>query len=243
MTGLPGEEGISPRTIKELFDSIERRSARFSTSVSASMLELYRNDLVDLLSKGVPVAEKQKLRVRQDKTGVVQVEGATVEECTSVAELKELLERGTKARAVAATLMNAESSRSHLILSINIESINKITGDRLRGKILLVDLAGSERLKKSGTTGNELKESIEINKSLTALGDVIEGLTKGNQLVPYRNHKLTELMQDVIGGSAKTIMFVNCSPSSGNVDETMQTLKYATRAKKITNRVKKMEAA
>jgi len=242
MTGVPNDEGISPRTIKELFASIESRSARFKTTVAASMLELYRADLVDLLSKGVPVAEKQKLKVRMDKSGVVQVEGAIVEPCKNADELQELLDRGTGARAVAATLMNAESSRSHLILSIFIESTNKKTGDVLRGKIMLVDLAGSERVKKSGTSGNELKESIEINKSLTALGDVIEGLTKNAAVVPYRNHKLTELMQDVIGGSAKTLMFVNCSPATSNLEETLQTLKYATRAKKIVNKIKKMDA-
>merc|ERR1719157_466796 len=112
--------------------------------------------------------------------------------------------------------MNSESSRSHLVLIIRIISVNKETKQQLRGKLLIVDLAGSERLSKSQVTGDGAKEAIEINKSLTALGDVIEGLTKNAKQIPYRNHKLTMVMQDSIGGSAKTLMFVNCSPAASN---------------------------
>merc|ERR1719373_836387 len=135
--------------------------------------------------------------------------------------------------------MNSESSRSHLVLIITIVSVNKETKSQLRGKILICDLAGSERLKKSMATAEKQKEAIEINKSLTALGDVIEALTQRHKQVPYRNHKLTQLMQDSLGGTAKTLMFVNCSPASSNLDETLMSLKYATRAKKITNTTKK----
>merc|ERR1719162_2442798 len=102
---------------------------------------------------------------------------------------------------------------------VQIVSVNKETGDQLKGKMLIVDLAGSERLGKSQTTGDAQKESIEINKSLTALGDVIESLTKGHKQIPYRNNKLTQVMQDSIGGTAKTLMFVNCSPAQSNMDE------------------------
>merc|ERR1712224_401966 len=112
-------------------------------------------------------------------------------------------------------------------------------GEKLKGKILLCDLAGSERLKKSEVSGEAQKEAIEINKSLTALGDVIEALTKGKGQIPYRNHKLTQVMQDSLGGTAKTLMFVNCSPASSNYDESVMSLKYATRAKKVTNDVRK----
>merc|ERR1719436_538397 len=135
--------------------------------------------------------------------------------------------------------MNSESSRSHLILVIKIVSVNRETRDMTKGKILMVDLAGSERLKKSEVTGDMQKEAIEINKSLTALGDVIESLTKNQKSIPHRNHKLTQLLQDSLGGTAKTLMFVNCSPASSNVDETVMSLKYATRAKKITNNTRK----
>merc|ERR1719446_1400169 len=105
----------------------------------------------------------------------------------------------------------------------------------------MCDLAGSERLKKSDVSGDMAKEAIEINKSLTALGDVIEALTKKQNQIPYRNHKLTQCMQDSLGGSSKTLMFVNCSPASSNVDETSNALKYATRAKKVTNTATKGE--
>merc|ERR1719343_1519627 len=132
--------------------------------------------------------------------------------------------------------MNSESSRSHLVMIIKIVSVNHETGDKLEGKILIVDLAGSERLKKAQTTAETQKEGIEINKSLTALGDVIEALTKNAKVVPYRNHKLTQLMQDALGGSSKTLMFVNCSPASSNEDETLMSLKYAARAKNIKNK-------
>merc|ERR1711862_729338 len=110
---------------------------------------------------------------------------------------------------------------------------------KMNGKILIVDLAGSERLKKSQVSDEGQKEAIEINKSLTALGDVIEALTQHRKQIPYRNHKLTQVMQDALGGSSKTLMFVNCSPAHSNADETVQTLKYATRAKKVANTITK----
>merc|ERR1712079_195521 len=239
MYGAPGDEGAAPRTIQEIFRVTKQNESRFNFTVMGSMLELYRNDLVDLLSKGNPGASKMKLNVRQEKSGMVVVEHLTEQECHSAEELSDLLERGSKQRTVAATAMNSESSRSHLVFLIKIVSVNKETKEQLQGKILICDLAGSERIKKSLVTEDMQKEAIEINKSLTALGDVIEGLTKGSKVVPYRNHKLTQLMQDSLGGSAKTLMFVNCSPSSSNLDETVMSLKYATRAKKITNTVQK----
>merc|ERR1719238_666672 len=122
---------------------------------------------------------------------------------------------------------------------VKIISVNKETKEQLRGKILMLDLAGSERLKKSQVTACMQKEAIEINKSLTALGDVIEALAKNTKHIPYRNHKLTQLMQDSLGGNAKTLMFVNCSPALSNSDETNSALSYAARAKMITNKVEK----
>jgi len=234
MYGAPGAEGTAPRTIQEVYRVIEQGRSRFSYTVMASMLELYRNDLVDLLNKGASGA-KSKLNLRTQKSGGVLVENLSEEECASAEDLTALLERGSAQRAVCATAMNSESSRSHLVLSISIVSVNKETKERLRGKILICDLAGSERLKKSQVSDEQQKEAIEINKSLTALGDVVEALTKGEKVIPYRNHKLTQLMQDSLGGTAKTLMFVNCSPAASNTDETVMSLKYATRAKKITS--------
>jgi len=243
MAGVPGQLGVSPRTIREVFDVIQRGKDRFEYTVMGSMLELYKTELVDLLVKGNPAATKAKLQIRLDKTGNVTVEHLTEEEVHCVEDLDALVERGTSARAVAATAMNSESSRSHLVMIVKIVSFNKQTKEKLQGKMLIVDLAGSERLKKSMTSDNAQKESIEINKSLTALGDVIEALTKHQKSIPHRNHKLTQLMQDALGGTAKTLMFVNCSPANSNFEETVNSLKYAQRAKNITNMVAKKGAA
>ncbi|CAE7513251.1 KIN14E [Symbiodinium microadriaticum] len=173
-----------------------------------------------------------------DLAGSAESERNNLEDqlCNTAEELMAMMDRGNDQRTVAATAMNSESSRSHLVLLIKIISVNKETKETLKGKMLMCDLAGSERLKKSEVTEHQQKEAIEINRSLTALGDVIEALTKGGKgVVPYRNHKLTQLMQDSLGGTAKTLMFVNCSPASSNLDETFMSLKYAQRAKKITN--------
>eukprot|EP00927_Polykrikos_kofoidii_P000448 TRINITY_DN10165_c1_g1_i1.p1 TRINITY_DN10165_c1_g1~~TRINITY_DN10165_c1_g1_i1.p1 ORF type:complete len:1315 (-),score=424.41 TRINITY_DN10165_c1_g1_i1:43-3945(-) len=239
MYGAPGMEGTAPKTIKEIFRVTEEGASRFDYTVKGSMLELYLNDLVDLLSKGNPAATKSKLNIKTEKSNAVSIENLTEEECHNEEMLLELLERGNKQRSIAATAMNSESSRSHLVIVIKIKSVNKKSKETASGKILLCDLAGSERLKKSMVEGSGQNEAIAINKSLTALGDVIEALSKGSKIVPYRNHKLTHLMQDSLGGSAKTLMFVNCSPANSNSEETLMSLKYAQRAKKVQNTVKK----
>jgi len=253
--GTPGHEGTCPRTISELFSLIHRDEGRFNHTVMASMMELYRNELVDLLvekekgqGSGSParrarsfstVVEPKLLKIQTDpRTQDIHIEGLTEEVCADADSLSNLLERGNKQRSVAATLMNSESSRSHLLLMIRIVRVNIETHKQVQGKILMCDLAGSERLKKSDVKGDMQKESIEINKSLTALGDVIEALTTGKPHVPYKNHKLTQVMKDALGGTSKTLMFVNCSPASSNFDETTNALKYATRAKHITNDTK-----
>ncbi|CAM9623203.1 unnamed protein product, partial [Phaeothamnion confervicola] len=136
-------------------------------------------------------------------------------------------------RAVSSTQMNADSSRSHLVCSILLSSTNRRTGTAVRGKLTLVDLAGSERVGKSGASGDQLKEAQSINKSLSALGDVIAALTSGGKHVPYRNHPLTMLMSDSLGGNAKTLMFVCCSPADYNVSETVSSLQFAARCKDV----------
>jgi hypothetical protein len=133
--------------------------------------------------------------------------------------------------------MNAESSRSHLICSMIVKLTNRRSGQQTVGKLTLVDLAGSERVDKSGATGEQLKEAQSINKSLSALGDVIAALTTAQSHIPYRNHPLTMLMSDSIGGNAKTLMFVNTSPADYNVQESNNSLAFASRCKDITNMV------
>lgn len=242
MGGTSDNPGISRRTIEEIYKVTAAGSSRYNYTVMGSMLELYRQDLFDLISiskEGRGSSQVKKLQVRTDKAGGVVVEGLAEQECKNPDELSKLMQDGEEGRKTTSTAMNAESSRSHLLFIVKVISVNRETHERSNGKISIVDLAGSERLSKSMATGDVAKEAIEINKSLTSLGDVIEALTKNQKQIPYRNHKLTMVMQDSIGGSAKTLMFVNISPAHSNSEETVMSLKYATRAKKITNTQKR----
>jgi len=240
------KDGIAPRTITELFRIIENLHCSSNVTVIGSMVEVYNNHLIDLLkiSRNVRGSRQRperrlssKLKVRRSRGGNVKVERLAETVVNDAAQLKSMLQRGLAHRAVAANVYNIESSRSHLIFTIGVTTFNPETNETTRGKIILCDLGGSERLKKTEVTGETKKEAIEINKSLTALGDVIEAVAKKKKQIPYRNHKLTQILQDSLGGTAKTLMFVNCSPAKSCVDETLVSLKYATRVKKITNSV------
>ncbi|XP_047314913.1 kinesin-like protein KIN-14I [Impatiens glandulifera] len=231
--GSDGNPGLTPRAISELFKVIKRDSKKFSYSLKVYMLELYQDTLVDLLLQ--KNAKQVKLEIKKDSKGMVSVENATVLPVSTIEELKSILERGSEQRHTTGTLMNDQSSRSHLIFSVVIESTNLQTQSVSRGKLSFVDLAGSERVKKSGSSGNQLKEAQSINKSLSALGDVIGALSSNSQHIPYRNHKLTMLMSDSLGGNAKTLMFVNISPAESNLEESYNSLTYASRVRSITN--------
>jgi len=206
--------------------------------MGAYLVEMYKTDLVDLLASTKKTA---RLEIRKDPrtgdTGIVNVEERFVD---SSKQLLKLLKDGSERRSVASTEMNKESSRSHLILSISIELFDSRAQTVTCGKIRLCDLAGSERPKRSGATNETLREAIEINKALTALGDVIEALSRGASRgpVPYRNHKLTQLLSDSLGGNAKTLMFVNVSPTKSDVEETLNSLGYASRVRNVVNEIK-----
>ncbi|KAF9667111.1 hypothetical protein SADUNF_Sadunf16G0299000 [Salix dunnii] len=231
--GSEGNPGLTPRATSELFKILRRDSNKFSLSLKAYMVELYQDTLVDLL---LPKNMKRlKLDIKKDSKGMVSVENVTVVSITTFEELQNIIHRGSDRRHTSGTQMNDESSRSHLILSIVIESTNLQTQSVARGKLSFVDLAGSERIKKSGSSGSQLKEAQSINKSLSALGDVISALSSGGQHIPYRNHKLTMLMSDSLGGNAKTLMFVNVSPAESNLDESYNSLMYASRVRSIVN--------
>lgn len=236
--GSGDQPGISPRTCEEVFDMVARESHRLDYDVKASMVELYCNELRDLLyrGKGAPKLEFKTVRTHDGHT-TVRLEGATETRVASSDDLARVVMGGLDGRRVRKTNMNADSSRSHLMLTIVLEVTDKASGRSRSGKITIVDLAGSERLGKSGVSGQAQTEAIEINKSLTALGDVMMAFTSKAKMIPYRNHKLTQLMQDSLGGTAKTLMFVNISPSSSNADETTNALKYASRARCIENDV------
>ncbi|KAG5089288.1 hypothetical protein JHK86_001900 [Glycine max] len=231
--GVENNPGLTPCATAELFRILRRDSNKYSFSLKAYMLELYQDTLVDLL---LPKnAKRLKLDIKKDSKGMVAVENVTIVSISTMEELNSIIQRGSEQRHTSGTQMNDESSRSHLILSIVIESTNLQSQSTARGKLSFVDLAGSERVKKSGSSGSQLKEAQSINKSLSALGDVISALSSGGQHIPYRNHKLTMLMSDSLGGNAKTLMFVNVSPVESSLDETHNSLMYASRVRSIVN--------
>merc|ERR1719499_369682 len=169
-------------------------------------------------------------------------------------DVQKLLATGKSNRKTASTFMNSESSRSHMILEVSVRGFNVPANIEYLGKLFLVDLAGSERVAKSGVTGKNLKEAAEINKSLTALGDVMQSLQKKQKFIPYRNSTLTYLMQRAIGGNAKTVMFINICPTASHAQETLSSLRFAQRVakvelgqakktiQKVTKKISKLEA-
>ncbi|XP_069181334.1 uncharacterized protein [Procambarus clarkii] len=238
MLGTETQPGIAPRAFRRLFQLVEGGKARYDVTVSTYMMELYNDKLIDLL-KPITVTENERLEIKRDKKGSVHVQGATVRSVSSASELCQAFEEGLTNRHTASTKMNVESSRSHLLIVICLNVTSKQTGNVLMGKLTLVDLAGSERVSKSGASADQLKEANSINKSLSALGDVISALSTESSFIPYRNSKLTMLLQDSLGGNAKTLVFVNVSPAAYNADETLISLMYASRIKQITNTISK----
>jgi kinesin family protein C2/C3 len=242
MGGVPGNEGLTPRCVSTLFERLEEQSMTLTYQVSCYFVELYNDGLVDLLQKVYYPKEKpKKLDIKLNKKKQVYVKNAEVRPAADANEMMTLFAKGNAARHVGATKMNAESSRSHSIFSILVETTAKTTGKTNSGKLSLIDLAGSERAAKTGATPEQLKEANSINKSLSCLGDVISALTDGDSYIPYRNNKLTLLMQDSLGGNAKTLMFVNFSPADYNFDETNGSLTYAQRVKQIKNTAEKTQ--
>ncbi|XP_006814030.1 uncharacterized protein LOC100373912 [Saccoglossus kowalevskii] len=229
--------GIAPRAFTQIFNLLEQNKKKFSYKVTTYMLELYNDKLIDLYQPANQ--EQKKLEIKKDKKGMVFVQDSVSQVAINAKELFGLFEEGSHNRHIASTKMNSESSRSHLILGILIETTNRTTGTVTQGKLSLVDLAGSERISKTNAQAEQLKEAQSINKSLSALGDVISALSSGQSFIPYRNNKLTLLMQDSLGGNAKTLMFVNISPADYNADESVISLTYASRVKLITNEASK----
>ncbi|GMH34290.1 hypothetical protein BSKO_02124 [Bryopsis sp. KO-2023] len=233
---MPISAGLTPRVIKYLFSSMERQKNGVYT-VRCSLLEIYNETITDLL-----LPDSTNLQVREDNKRGTYVEGLTEEPIRSVEEAVDLMQRGAANRTIAETNMNCESSRSHCVMTIVIEG--KVSDDvgtkNLFARLNLVDLAGSERQRATGALGERLKEASSINKSLSALGHVIMSLAdtqhgKGSH-IPYRDSKLTFLLQDSLGGNAKTVMIANASPAKFNLNETLSTLRFARGAKKIKNK-------
>lgn len=228
------QRGIIPRIVEQMFASILRSPGNIEYTVRVSYMEIYMEKIRDLL-----VPQNDNLPVHEEKSRGVYVKGLLEIYVSSVQEVYEVMRRGGAARATAATNMNQESSRSHSIFVITITQKNVETGSAKSGQLFLVDLAGSEKVGKTGASGQTLEEAKKINKSLSALGMVINSLTDGKSThIPYRDSKLTRILQESLGGNSRTTLIINCSPSSYNDQETLGTLKFGVRAKAIKNKAK-----
>ncbi|EDV90923.1 GH23984 [Drosophila grimshawi] len=241
-SGAVENNGIIQRCFDHIFETISMAtSVRYLALVS--YLEIYNESIRDLLSANNPTSIKN--HPLKDVPGLgVMVPTLTTQAVMSATDCYNWLNIGNKNRVTAATLMNDKSSRSHTIFTISLEQIqetcspgtNPIIGGIRRGKLNLVDLAGSERQCKTGAFGERLKEATKINLSLSALGNVISALVDGkSKHIPYRDSKLTRLLQDSLGGNTKTLMVSCVSPADNSYDETLSTLRYACRAKSISN--------
>ncbi|KAG8228748.1 hypothetical protein J437_LFUL009670 [Ladona fulva] len=231
----PHLKGIIPNSFAHIFGYIAKSKEDKRFLVRVSYLEIYQEEVRDLLSQD----QGKRLEVRERPNLGVFVKGLSGYVVNNAGDMDKIVKMGNKNRVVGATAMNAQSSRSHAIFTVTVECIQEDSeGHHLRmGKLHLVDLAGSERQSKTGSSGQRLKEASQINLSLSTLGNVISALVDGKSThVPYRNSKLTRLLQDSLGGNSKTVMVANVGPADFNYDETVSTLRYAMRAKGIQNR-------
>ncbi|KAI3449437.1 hypothetical protein Pfo_006102 [Paulownia fortunei] len=219
-------QGVNYRALSDLFHLAEQRKDTFFYDVYVQMIEIYNEQVRDLLTTD---GLSKRLEIRNSSQTGLSVPDASLVHVSSTSDVIDLMNIGQKNRAVGATALNDRSSRSHSCLTVHVQGRDLTSGNILRGCMHLVDLAGSERVDKSEVTGDRLKEAQHINKSLSALGDVISSLAQKNSHVPYRNSKLTQLLQDSLGGQAKTLMFVHISPEPDAVGETISTLKFAER--------------
>jgi len=227
-------KGIIPRIVEQIFRSIIESPANMEFTVKVSYMEIYMEKIRDLLNPA-----HDNLPIHEDKTNGVYVKGLLEVYVSSIAEVFEVMRRGGQARVVAYTNMNAESSRSHSIFVITITQKNLDNGSAKSGRLFLVDLAGSEKVGKTGASGQTLEEAKKINKSLSALGMVINALTDGKSThIPYRDSKLTRILQESLGGNSRTTLIINSSPSSYNEAETLGTMRFGMRAKSIKNKAK-----
>lgn len=237
-------KGIMPNSFDYVFNAVKGAAKNVEFLVRASFLEIYLDEVYDLLNQK---DARQRMDVKEDPQRGVFVKDLCTDTVKSPSDLHALLEIGTRQRKVGATEMNKGSSRSHSIFSIVVEtSTTDEHGVRTykQGKLNLVDLAGSERQKKTHASGDRLDEAKAINLSLSALGNVIKALVSRNkQHVPFRDSKLTRLLQDSLGGNTKTVMVANVGPANHNFEETISTLRYADRAKQIKNKPKVNEDA
>jgi len=241
MEGPKSNRGVYFRSVAEMFRLAKEREAKWTYQITITILEIYNEKLVDLLNdkrtKKIDDDEEDvadaKLEVYHDQDGSVEVKNLTQVPVNSVEDIEREIEHGSRNRSTFATKINEHSSRSHLVVSFRVrgQDVKGIT--TYYSKMHLVDLAGSERIAKSEATGDRLKEAQHINKSLSALGDVMAALGTKKAHIPYRNSKLTTVLQDSLGGNAKVLMFVALSPTTECASETLCSLNFASRVAKV----------
>ncbi|CAN0858267.1 Kinesin-like protein KIN-14R [Linum grandiflorum] len=230
MEGPEHNRGVNYRTLEQLFTVARERSDTFTYNISVSVLEVYNEQIRDLLTTSTT---SKKLEIKQTSEGSHHVPGVVEAKVDNIKDVWRVLQAGSNARAVGSNNVNEHSSRSHCMLCIMVKTKNLMNGECTKSKLWLVDLAGSERLAKTDAQGERLKEAQNINKSLSALGDVIYALATKSSHIPYRNSKLTHLLQDSLGGDSKTLMFVQISPSEHDLSETLSSLNFATRVRGV----------
>ncbi|KAG2688118.1 hypothetical protein I3760_09G079300 [Carya illinoinensis] len=234
------QKGLIPRSLEQIFQTSQSLQAQgWKYKMQASMLEIYNETIRDLLStnrsNGLDMSRTEngipgkQYTIKHDANGNTHVSDLTIVDVCSIKEISSLLQQAAQSRSVGRTQMNEQSSRSHFVFTLRISGVNESTEQQVQGVLNLIDLAGSERLSKSGSTGDRLKETQAINKSLSSLADVIFALAKREEHVPFRNSKLTYLLQPCLGGDSKTLMFVNISPDPSSVGESLCSLRFAAR--------------
>ncbi|EGR29940.1 kinesin motor domain protein, partial [Ichthyophthirius multifiliis] len=234
------ELGIIPRVINEIFENIKETEKE----IRVSYFEIYNEFIIDLLDIQSKKSHNNNIFIREESDGNISLQGLIEEHVNSPQDMLLALEKGALSRSTSSTLMNASSSRSHAIYTVFLHQIfkeniqeNQEINSFITSKFHFVDLAGSERIKKTGAIGATLKEGININMGLLALGNVISALTDIQcKHIPYRDSKLTRILQDSLGGNSNTLMIVCVSPAESNFEESLNALKYASRARKIKNK-------
>lgn len=234
MLGNEEHKGIMYLTMVELYNHMEASKEKLSIGLGISYLEVYNENVQDLLNPS-----KAALHLREDATHGVVVSGMKLEMINNADHLFELLKKGNNNRTQHPTDANAESSRSHAIFQVYVKMQDKVTQQMKCVKLSMIDLAGSERAAANSSNQMRFKEGSNINKSLLALGNCINSLADGCRHVPYRDSKLTRILKDSLGGNCKTVMIANIAPTKLSYEESYNTLKYATRAKKIKAKLTK----
>ncbi|KAK6205248.1 P-loop containing nucleoside triphosphate hydrolase protein [Scheffersomyces amazonensis] len=230
------EMGLIPRISQDIFDRLNHSSSNMEYTVSVSFLEIHKEQIKDLINVNNGESSTQKFSIHEDKVRGIHIKDLANAFISTHEELYQILISGLQSRSTIATSMNSESSRSHAIFQIRLNQKHLNTGVTKSSQLFLVDLAGSEKVIKSNAVGQTLEEAKKINSSLSALGNVINALTDPKSThVPYRDSKLTRILQEAIGGNSRTSLIINCSPSILNEQETLNSLRFGARAKTIKN--------